>query len=281
MVKVSNNLAAALASAVVLSVALLLSLSAPASAAELLPLSPGADPAALQIAADPAPQPAPAPTTEPVPEYVDTQLSDEHLLSRWAFVTRKVIARSEPKNQGRKVRKLTTRTPDGTHELVLVLKERVYADGSKWVQVRLPMRGSGRTGWLRRGILGSYRSVRTHLVISRNRFKATLYRSGKTVWTARVGIGKKGTATPAGNFYIRNKLISSRPGGPYGPYAMGLSAYSPSLSDWPGGGIIGIHGTNQPSILPGRVSHGCVRVKNSKIRKLFRIMPPGTPVTVE
>lgn len=277
MVKVRNTAVATVASALLLLAVAI----APASAAELTPVAPGDDPSLVTevfAAADPAP--APAPTTEP-PEYVDTVISDEHLLSRWAFVTRKAIARSEPKNQGRKVRKLTTRTPDGTHELVLVLKERAYADGSKWVQVRLPMRGSGRTGWLRRGILGSYRSVRTHLVISRNRFKATLYRSGKTVWTARIGIGKKGTATPAGNFYIRNKLISSRPGGPYGPYAMGLSAYSPTLSDWPGGGIIGIHGTNQPGILPGRVSHGCIRVKNSKIRKLFRIMPPGTPVTVQ
>ncbi|MBI5310306.1 MAG: L,D-transpeptidase [Actinobacteria bacterium] len=247
-----------------------------AVAAAFLLLALGVSPAA---AAEPT---APTgPVTEPAPEYVDTELSDEQTLSRWAFVTRKAIARSEPKNGGRKVRKLTTRTPDGTHELVLVLKERTYQDGSKWVQVRLPMRGSGRTGWLRRGILGSYRSVRTHLVISRNRFRATLYRSGKTVWSARIGIGKKGTVTPAGNFYIRNKLIVSRPGGPYGPYAMGLSAYSPSLSDWPGGGIIGIHGTNQPGILPGRVSHGCIRVKNSKIRKLYRIMPPGTPVTVE
>lgn len=244
--------------------------------AAFLLLAPATSPA---FAADPT---APTgPVTEPAPEYVDTQLSDEHLLSRWAFVTRRVTARSEPKNGGGKVRRLTTRTPDGTHELVLVLKERVYQDGSKWVQVRLPMRGSGRTGWLRRGFLGTYRSVRTHLVISRNRFRATLYRSGKAVWSARIGIGKKGTATPAGNFYIRNKLIVSRPGGPYGPYAMGLSAYSPSLSDWPGGGIIGIHGTNQPGILPGRVSHGCIRVKNSKIRKLNRIMPPGTPVTVQ
>lgn len=255
--------------------------TAPATAAEMRPVPPGDDPSlATEVfaAADPAPEPAP--TTDPAPEYVDTVLSDEHLLSRWAFVTRKAIARSEPKNEGARVRKLTTRTPDGTHELVLVLKERVYADGSKWVQVRLPMRGSGRTGWLRRGILGSYRSVHTHLVISRHRFLATLYRNGNVVWTARVGVGRKGTVTPAGNFYIRDKLIVSRPGGPYGPYAMGLSAYSSSLSDWPGGGVIGIHGTNQPGLLPGRVSHGCIRVKNSKIRKLHRLMPPGTPVTI-
>ena len=47
----------------------------------------------------------------------------------------------------------------------------------------------------------------------------------------------------------------------YGPLAFGTNARSPVLTDWPGGGFIGIHGTNQPEILPGRVSHGCVRLQ--------------------
>lgn len=232
------------------------------------------------VAADPPAEPQPQP--EPAqPEFTETQLSDELLLSRWAFVTRKVTAYSEPKNGGRRVRKLTTRTPDHTHELVLALKERVYTDdGSIWVQVRLPMRGSGRTGWLRRGYLSGYNTVTTRLEVSRNRRTATLFKAGKKIWQARIGIGKKGTVTPAGDFYIRNKLIVSNPGGPYGPYAMGLSAYSKTLSDWPGGGVIGIHGTNQPGLIPGRISHGCIRVKNKKIRRLYRLMPAGTPVKI-
>ena len=52
------------------------------------------------------------------------------------------------------------------------------------------------------------------------------------------------------------------------------------LSDWPGGGVVGIHGTNQPQLLPGRVSHGCVRVPNAAIRRLARLMPIGTPVRI-
>jgi len=31
----------------------------------------------------------------------------------------------------------------------------------------------------------------------------------------------------------------------YGPVAFGTSAYA-RLSDWPGGGVVGIHGTNEP-----------------------------------
>ena len=51
----------------------------------------------------------------------------------------------------------------------------------------------------------------------------------------------------------------------YGPLAFGTSARSPTLTDWPGGGYVGIHGTDQPEILPGRVSHGCIRMRNTDI----------------
>lgn len=213
-------------------------------------------------------------------DYTETLLSNERDTSRWAFVARRVIARSEPKNQGRKVRRLTTRTPDRTSELVLALRERVYTDGTVWTQVRLPMRGSDKKGWVPRRALERYRVIHTRIEISRSRFTAKLYKNEKLIWQARIGVGKKGTATPSGNFYIRNRLITTDSRGPYGPYAMGLSAYSSTLSDWPGGGIIGIHGTNQPGLIPGRISHGCIRVKNSKIRRLFKLTPPGTPVSI-
>jgi lipoprotein-anchoring transpeptidase ErfK/SrfK len=52
------------------------------------------------------------------------------------------------------------------------------------------------------------------------------------------------------------------------------------LTDGPAGGFIGIHGTDQPQLLPGRVSHGCIRLRNSDIRRLAQLMPVGTPVTI-
>jgi hypothetical protein len=213
-------------------------------------------------------------------DYTDTLLSNELDTSRWAFVTRSTIAYSQPEAQGGKVRKLTTRTPDRTNELVLALVERKFNNGAIWVEVRLPMRGTGKTGWVRRGTLGTYNVIHTHLVISRNRFTATLYKNEKVIWSTRVGVGAKGTSTPTGNFYIRDRLITNDSHGVYGPYAFGTSAYSSKLTDWPGGGIIGIHGTNEPGLIPGRISHGCIRVKNAKIRKLYKLLPPGTPVTI-
>ena len=61
--------------------------------------------------------------------------------------------------------------------------------------------------------------------------------------------------------------------------AFGTSAYS-KLSDWPGGGVVGIHGTNEPGLIPGRPSHGCIRVRNRDIVRLGRLMPIGTPVRI-
>ena len=94
-----------------------------------------------------------------------------------------------------------------------------------------------------------------------------------------MGVGKSCTPTPAGKFWIREKLKGF--GTVYGPLAFGTSAYSDELTDWPGGGVVGIHGTNQPNLIPGRPSHGCVRLKNAAILKLNRLMPLGTPVLIK
>jgi len=50
------------------------------------------------------------------------------------------------------------------------------------------------------------------------------------------------------------------------------------LSDWPGGGLAGIHGTDRPDLLGQAVSHGCVRVSNTVDRALARLAPLGTPI---
>ena len=127
--------------------------------------------------------------------------------------------------------------------------------------------------------LGGYVFVHTRLVIDRRRLQAVLFRDDRVVLRAKVGIGKRAWPTPGGQFYVRNRLTSYRSPA-YGPLAFGLSARSPVLTDWPAGGYIGIHGTDQPELLPGRVSHGCIRMANRDILRLGRLMPVGTPVTV-
>jgi lipoprotein-anchoring transpeptidase ErfK/SrfK len=147
-----------------------------------------------------------------------------------------------------------------------------------WIQIGLLGRPNGRKGWVPRDALGGFNTVRTQLVVNLRTLRATLFKRGRRIWSSPVGVGAPSTPTPRGRYYVRERLKSL--GGTYGPWAFGTSAYS-VLSDWPGGGVVGIHGTNQPQLIPGRPSHGCVRVPNRKIRQLARRMPIGTPIHIK
>ena len=199
-------------------------------------------------------------------------------LWRWATVGRAATARSAPAAGAPVVARLRRETPEHTPEAVPLLARRVVG-GRLWVRVRLPVLPNGTTGWVRRSALGGYETVRTHLVIDRHARTAILRRRGRAVFRARVGIGKRGTPTPRGEFLVRNRLTGFTD--PlYGALAFGTTARSATLTDWPGGGFIGIHGTNAPQLIPGRISHGCIRLRNRAIRRLDRRMPVGTPVTI-
>jgi lipoprotein-anchoring transpeptidase ErfK/SrfK len=203
---------------------------------------------------------------------------DDGDTSLWAPVARRTDARAAPGPGTRVVTELKARTPEGTANIVLVLERRERA-GRVWVRVRLPLLPNGTTGWVAREALGGYVSVQTRLVIDRRRFQATLLRHGRAVFRAPVGVGKPEWPTPLGTFYIRNRLTKYE--SPfYGPVAFGTSARSAVLTDWPAGGFVGIHGTNRPELLPGPVSHGCIRMRNEDILRLADLMPVGTPVTI-
>jgi L,D-transpeptidase catalytic domain len=207
------------------------------------------------------------------------RLSDERTLSRWAHPNDRAPARRKPDGRSRTVTHLRFLTEDREPEVYLALRRTWDQSGQEWVQIRLPRRPNGSTGWVRREALGPWHRVRTRLIINRRTLRASLYKSGRRIWTSRIGVGEPRTPTPGGRFYIREKLIALEGGTIYGPLAFGTSAYS-SLSDWPRGGVVGIHGTNQPELIPGRPSHGCIRVPNPNIRRLGRIMPLGTPVRI-
>jgi lipoprotein-anchoring transpeptidase ErfK/SrfK len=108
----------------------------------------------------------------------------------------------------------------------------------------------------------------------------TLYRRGKPVLHATVAVGSRATPTPTGSYYVNQRLIPSDTHGPFGPAAIGISAFSNVLTGWTQGGPIAIHGTNEPWSIGRAVSNGCIRVHNTVLRRLFRSTPAGTPVVV-
>jgi lipoprotein-anchoring transpeptidase ErfK/SrfK len=209
---------------------------------------------------------------------VSTKLADAKV-ARWAQVLKRAVVHKQPKASSGAVTKLDTMTTDGTHNIVLVLEQKDVSATQTWYRVRLPILPNNSTGWVQASAIGPLFTVDTHLYVDRAHFTITLKKKGKTIFKSIVGVGRSIWPTPRGEFYIRDKLTSFNDPF-YGPIAFGTSARSDTLTDWPGGGFVGVHGTNEPGILPGRVSHGCIRMRNPSILKLARLLPVGTPLTV-
>ena len=121
--------------------------------------------------------------------------------------------------------------------------------------------------------------VRTRIAVDLSQRRLTYYRGGRVVMRVRVGIGSPATPTPVGRFYV-NQSFREDPTGPYGPAAIGISAYSTVLTWWPQGGPVAIHGTDRPWTIGRAASNGCIHVPNGVARRLFRITPAGTPVRI-
>jgi hypothetical protein len=197
-----------------------------------------------------------------------------------ATLLRSVNARARPSPSARIVVRLSTVTPEHVPHVVYLIGGAIDRDGRYWLRVQLPVLPNGSSGWIPRDVVDRFRSVDTHLVIDRGRLRATLLRHGRPIFRSIVGVGLPQWPTPAGRFYIRERLTGFTD--PiYGVIAFGTNGRSAVLTDWPGGGFIGVHGTNNPGILPGRVSHGCVRMPNASISRLDRLMRIGTPVTIK
>jgi lipoprotein-anchoring transpeptidase ErfK/SrfK len=148
-----------------------------------------------------------------------------------------------------------------------------------WYRVQLPMRPNGITGWVRAAEV-RLEPVTTRIVVELGARQVTLYDKGREVMRARAAIGTAATPTPTGRYYVNQRLVPTDPSGPFGPGAIGISAFSPVLTGWAQGGPIAIHGTNRPDLIGQAVSNGCIRVRNDDLVRLFERTRAGTPVLV-
>lgn len=149
-----------------------------------------------------------------------------------------------------------------------------------WLKVYLPLRPDGSEGWVPAAavtVAGDPYRIDVH----QRALRLDLYKFGRLLRSFPVGLGRSDTPTPGGIYYLKELLRPPDPHGFYGPYAFGLSGFSNVLHTFDGGnGVIGIHGTNVPSSIGRRESHGCIRVHNRDIRYLARLLPLGTPVRI-
>jgi lipoprotein-anchoring transpeptidase ErfK/SrfK len=146
-------------------------------------------------------------------------------------------------------------------------------------KIQVPIRPNGSTAWIRAADV-EIRVIHTRISVDLSRRRITLFEDGRPVLVTTAAIGAPSTPTPTGRFYVNQRLLSGNPLGDYGPGAVGLSAFSPVLLNWPQGGPIAIHGTNAPQMIGFAISHGCLRVRNDDIRHLLRVVQEGTPVEI-
>jgi lipoprotein-anchoring transpeptidase ErfK/SrfK len=172
------------------------------------------------------------------------------------------------------------RNANGVATVFAVLAERVDRScRATHYKVLLPVRPNGSTGWVR-AVDVRLRAVRTRITVDLSERRVTLFRDGRAILVTKAVIGAPSTPTPTGRFYVNQRLLARNPLGGYGPGAVGISAFSPVLLNWPQGGPIAIHGTDAPSLIGTAVSHGCLRVVNGDARRLLRLAEEGTPVEI-
>jgi lipoprotein-anchoring transpeptidase ErfK/SrfK len=215
--------------------------------------------------------PTTAPAAEPEPEVVDLDAATATI----ARADGPLTVRAEPAMDAPVVTELPATTEFGSPTTLLVVDA-----APRWVEVQLPIRPNGSTGWVRQAavelVAGDHR-VEVDLAAR----VLTVFEGDAIVLETPVAVGAPDAPTPTGGFAVVDVLQSPDPAGAYGPFALGLSAHSDTFSEFAGGdGQIGIHGTDDPSSIGQPVSHGCVRVPNDVVGRLAELLPLGTPVTI-
>ena len=191
----------------------------------------------------------------------------------------KVVVRVAPNKHARAIRTLHEFRKDFRLQIVLAVDQARGPRGGRWVKLSLPGRPNGGRGWVPKAAVELNRARRRIVVLrGARRLEVRRISDGKVLLRAPVAVGMPGAETPLGrNYYVSARFVPRNAF--FGSYALETSAYS-RLSDWPGGGVVGIHGTDRPGLIGQAVSHGCIRMFNRDVNRLRTLAPLGTPITI-
>lgn len=248
------------------------------------PTAPVDPPPPVEVPAVESPAPvtpapvAPKPKPKPKPLFRPTAPTAD---GAWiATLHKRVVVRGAPKPRASVRMRLSPIAPFAGGVVRLLVTNSIVRDGEVWVQVLLPRRPNGSTGWIRLDD-ASVRKSRVRVVIDVGDRTLTAFRGRQRLFTVTVALGKAGTPTPRGRFAIAETVRTNTPGAFLGPIVLPLTGYSETLNEFAGGdGRVAIHGTSAPSLLGTYASNGCIRMRNDAVTRLARLAPPGTPVTI-
>ncbi|WP_235213492.1 L,D-transpeptidase [Amycolatopsis sp. MJM2582] len=156
----------------------------------------------------------------------------------------------------------------------------VVVEEAGWVQVLLPVRPNGATGWLSTQDDSLEHAISPYLItVERSSFQLSLHHENRLIGRWTVGIGKANAETPPGRTFVLASLID--PTQRFSPVILPLGTHSTSLETFGGGpGTTGIHGWPNPNVFGKPSSDGCIRVPAEALRVLSTEVPLGTPVLI-
>ena len=223
-------------------------------------------------------QPAPAPSV--APSVASAATTTPAPTPRWqvAKAVGAVVAYSAPSTSAT-VRQRFARLNVNGYPTVFLVRGVRQVGAATWYDVWLPIRPNESHGWIKEGGVAIYTTT-AKIVIRLGERRLIVYKNGALVGSYPVAVGTAQLPTPTGIYYINQKLRPATPGGPYGVLALGISAFQPRLPDWPQGGPVAIHGTNEDALIGKAVSHGCVRMHNADVLKVSALVPTGSPVVI-
>lgn len=192
--------------------------------------------------------------------------------------TRTLVVRAGPSDTAAVRWRLPVFNASRYPQLVLVDKV-VQTAGVTWYRAYVAVKPNESRGWIREGSLALYQTT-SYIDVNLGRHRLYVYVDGIMRRSFPVATGSPQYPTPTGLFFIMEKLRPSAPNGPYGVLGLGLSAFQPLLSEWPLGGVVGIHGTNQDGLIGKAISHGCIRMHNADILTVSDLVPAGSPVFI-
>lgn len=196
-----------------------------------------------------------------------------------ARVLAPVVAKTQPDHRSKAVMTIRPDAPlSGGPTILLVVSHKVVK-GQEWTKLRLPIRPNGRTGWVPSDYL-RFRKNNVRIVVDVSARTTYVYRNNRIVLRERNAVGAPKTPTPYGHYAIAEKVLAP-PKGFLGPVVMATTGYSRVLNEYAGGnGRFALHGTSVPSSIGKRSSHGCIRHTNAGIRRISRLVAPGTPLLI-
>jgi lipoprotein-anchoring transpeptidase ErfK/SrfK len=245
---------------------------------------------AAQGLADTTPAPTTAPATTTTPQTttaavskpaVKSQRSTAHIQTIFPaagqLLVSSVAVRAKASPGSHVIKTMHMFRDDYRIQEILAVATKLGSDRKPWYKISIPMRPNGTMGWIPARSV-SLSPTQGQIVVHRSSRTIDMFWHGKLALRAKVAVGAPGMETPLGHYYVAARFVPYQD--PFlGVFAVETSAYS-RLTEWPGGGVVGIHGTSAPQLLGQAVSHGCVRVSNQTAAAMRKLAPLGTPIWI-